>query len=154
MAKAGYTAQTGAAVALVAATAKTVLSVTAPAQFGADLQSIVIDFDGVTATDKPVFVEVCTTTAATAGTSTAGTVNQLYGRTITAGFTTAYAYTIEPTVLTPVWSAMVTPIGGTFAYNWPLGQTPDSAVSQGFYVRCTAPTSAVNVRVTLTFERT
>ncbi len=34
----------------------------------------------------------------------------------------------------------------------PLGDTPDSAVSEGFVIRCTAP-AAVNVRAALEFER-
>ena len=152
MAKAGYSASTGAAVALAAATAKTILSVTAPAQFGVDLQSIRLSFDGVTASAVPVLVELCTTTAATAGTSSAATVNQIYGRTITAGFTSAYNYTVEPTVLTAIDSWLLTPNGGTVLYNWPLGQTPDSAVSQGFYLRLTAP-AIVNARATFTWER-
>ena len=49
MSKAGYSATTTAAVALVAATAKSVLSVIAPAQFGVDLTKFRLGFDGVTA---------------------------------------------------------------------------------------------------------
>ena len=37
-------------------------------------------------------------------------------------------------------------------YDYPLGDTPDSAFSEGFVVRCTAP-AAVNVRASLVFER-
>jgi hypothetical protein len=153
MAQVLYSAATGAAVALVAATAKSVLSVTAPASFGVDLRKIRLAFDGVTASDKGVLVEVCYSTFATAGTTTAGTVNQIAGRTVTAGFTTAYNYTIEPTVLTVVESFLVSPYNGTYVYDYPLGDSPDSAVSNGFVIRCTAPTSAVNVRGTLIFGR-
>jgi hypothetical protein len=46
MSKARYSAQTGAAVALSAATAKTVLAVIAPAQFGCDLVGYEVAFDG------------------------------------------------------------------------------------------------------------
>jgi hypothetical protein len=153
MAKAGYSAATGAAVALVAATAKTVLAVTAPAQFGVDLKKLRVGFDGVTASAVPVLVELCYSTFATAGTSTAGTVNQTYGRTIVAGFTTAYNYTAEPTVLTPFDRWTLTPNGGLVIYDYPLGDTPDTAVSNGFALRLTAP-AAVNVNATLWFERT
>jgi hypothetical protein len=159
MAKAGYAASTEADVALVTATAKTVLGVNAPAQFGADLRGIEISFDGITNTDKPVLVEVCQCTFATnpPGTnSTSATVVQIYGRAITPGFVAAYNWTAEPTVLgatTTVKTMRLTPNGGTFDYDWPLGETPDNDVSKGFGVRCTAPTNAVNVRATLRIER-
>ena len=153
MAQTLYSATTGAAVALVASTAKSVLSVTAPAQFGVDLRKIRVSFDGVTATDKAVLIELCSSTVATSGTSTSGIVNQVAGRAVTAGFTTAYNYTAEPTVLTVLESFTVSPYNGTFVYDYPLGDSPDSAVSQGFVIRCTAPTSAVNVRATLIFGR-
>lgn len=157
MAKAGYALQTGAAVALVAATAKTVLCVIAPASFGVDFKKLHLAFDGVTASDKAVLIELCTSTLATNSTpgtaNSTGTVNQIYGRSITAGFTGFYASTSEPTVLTPVWSWLLSPQGGTALYDFPLGDTPDCAVSNGFAIRCTAPTTAVNVRATAFFER-
>ena len=160
MAKAGYAVSTEANVALVATTAKTILGVLSPAQFGADLRGVEISFDGITNTDKPVLVEICQCTFATnpPGTnSTSSTVVQIYGRAITAGFTGAYNWTAEPTVLsaaTTVKTLALTPNGGTYDYDWPLGETPDNDVSKGFAVRCTAPTSAVNARGTLRFERT
>src|SRR5438477_12189391 len=134
MAKAGYTASTEADVALVATTAKTVLGVNAPAQFGCDLRGLEIAFDGVTTTDKPVLVEVCACTFATnpPGTaSTANTVQQIYGRAIVAGFTGAYAWTAEPTVIAVLKTLRLTPNGGTDDYDWPLGETLDNDVSKG-----------------------
>jgi len=155
MAQTLYSAVTGAAVALTAATAKSVLSVTSGAQFGVDLKKIRIGFDGVTSTDKAVLVDVCYSTFATAGTTTAGTVNQIAGRTIaTTGMSTAYNYTVEPTVLTIIDQFLLSPYNGTAIYDIPLGDTYDTAVSQGFVIRCTAPTSAVNCRATMIFGRT
>ena len=159
MAKCGYAVETSAAVALTATTARTALFVLAPATFGVDLRSVAVSFDGVTTTDKPVLIEVCSTTGAT--NSTPGTnntnensnIDQLYGRSITAGFVAGSACTSEPTVLSCIKQWLLTPNGGTFDYDWPLGETPDSPVSQGFAVRLTAPTSAVNARVWLRFER-
>lgn len=154
MAKTGYSISTeAAAVALVGATAKTVLGVTAPAQFGVDLKKIRLGFDGVSASAVPVFVELCVSTGATAGTTTAVTVNQIYGRTITPGFTAAKNYSAEPTVLTMIESWLLSPNGGLVLYDWPLGDTPDCAVSQAFFLRLTAPV-AVNVRASMVFERT
>jgi hypothetical protein len=157
MAKAGYVVKTGAAVGLVAATAKTVLMVLAPAQFGIDLKKVRIAFDGVTATAVPVYIEIVSSTNATNSTpgtgNTTATVNQVYGRTITAGFTAFYNSSAEPTVLTSIDEVpLLDPNKGLFVYDWPLGDTPDSAVSAGLGLRMTAP-AAVNVRAALYFER-
>jgi hypothetical protein len=151
MAKAGYTAEVGAPVALVAATAKTVLAVIAPAQFGIDLVKYRIGFDGVTASAIPVLVEIVAFT--TDGTGTSGTVNQAYGRTITPGFTTKYNYSVEPTVPTALDRFTMTPNGGTIVYDAPRdGSTLDQAVSALLGIRCTAP-AAVNVNATMWVER-
>lgn len=156
MAKAGYSCTTEGAVALAAATAKSVIGVASTADFGTDLKKYRVGFDGVTASAVPVLVELCYATFATNGpgtNSTATTVRQEYGRVLTAGFTTATNWTTEPTVLTVIESYLLTPNGGTILYDYPLGDTPDSAFSQGFVVRCTAP-AIVNVRASLVFERT
>lgn len=151
MAKAGYSAATASPVALVAATAKSVLSVIAPAQFGVDLTKIRIGFDGVTASAVPVLVELVQFT--TDGTGTGGTVNQVYGPAITAGFTSKVNYTVEPTTATVVDRWTLTPNGGLVIYDWPLGTTPNTAVSNLYTLRCTAP-AVVNVMATMWFERT
>lgn len=154
MTKAGYTLQTAAAVALVAATAKSVLSVIAPAQFGVDLQKVRVSFDGVTASAVPVFCEICTSTQAGAGTSgTAVTVQQIYGRAITAGFTGGSNFSAEPTTLTAIDSFLLDPNKGLVIYDWGAGTTPDTAVSNAMVLRCTAP-AAVNIRASMWFERT
>lgn len=156
MAKAGYALTTGAAVSLSAATAKSVLCVICPAQFGIDLKKVKVGFDGVTASAVPVLCELATSTLATNSTpgtnNTTGTVNQVYGRSITAGFTGFYNSTAEPTVLTVFDSWLLTPTGGLVFYDYPLGDTPDTAVSAGIVLRCTAP-AAVNVRASFSFER-
>jgi hypothetical protein len=156
MAKAGYMTTTGAAVALTTV-AKTVLCVIAPAQFGVDLKKLRVAFDGVTASAVPILVELMYSTLAsnsTPGTNnTAGTVTQVYGRTITPGFTSFYASTTEPTVLTVIDSWLLDPNKGLVLYDYPLGDTPDTAVSNGLVIRCTPP-AAVNVRATMWFERT
>lgn len=155
MAKAGYSCSTQGAVALSAATAKSVLGVSAPAQFGVDLKAIKVAFDGTSATATPALIELCYATFATnaPGTaSTSATVDQVYGRSITAGFTAAHTWTTEPTVLTALDEYLLTPDGGTLFERFPLGETPDSAVSQGFVIRINAP-AVVNVRASLFFER-
>jgi hypothetical protein len=155
MAYTGYTASTGTAVALVAATAKSVIGVSAPATFGVNLKKYRIGYDGVTATNVPVLIEVCYATFATNGPGTASTsltVQQAYGRAITAGFTAARNWTTEPTVLTPIDNYTLTPNGGLVIVDIPPSDMPDSAVSNGFVLRMTAP-QAVNVQAALWFER-
>jgi hypothetical protein len=149
--KAGYSAETGAAVALAASTAKTVLTVIAPASFGVDLIGFEVSFDGVTAANIPVLVEVVSYT--TDGTGTAGTVNQVYGRTITPGFTTKYNYSAEPSgTVTSLYRNTITPNGGSLYYDFPRDRTPDTAVSTLIGIRCTAA-QVVNVNATLVVER-
>lgn len=156
MAKANYAAPAAAAVALVAATAKTGWGVLAPAQFGVDLQGFSFAFDGVTATAVPVKIELCKATFATnpPGTaSTSITVQQESGPVITAGFTSASAWTTEPTVLTPIWIWQLDPNKGTQVTDRPPDRTWDNVVSQGYALRFTAP-AAVNVWPTGFFGRT
>jgi hypothetical protein len=160
MAKAGYSVSTSADVALVAATAKTVLAVLAPATFGVDLRGFEIAFDGVTTTDKPVLIEVCTlhvrrrtrrrarrtrTRTRTSCRSTGGGHDGLH-RVLGVDVGADGARAGEDLL-------RLTPNGGTYDYDWPLGETYDNDVSKGFAVRCTAPTSAVNVRASFRFER-
>lgn len=155
MSKAGYTAPAAAGAALTAATAKSVIGVAAPAQFGVDLTKMRISFDGATSTAVPVRVELCQATFATNGpgtNSTSITPVQVYGRSITAGFTAAANWTAEPTVLTVIDAWTLAAYGGLVVYDIPFATTPDSAVSTGFVVRCTAP-AAVNATGSLWFER-
>src|SRR5258705_1342360 len=124
MSKAGYPAPAAAAVALAASTAKSVIGVAAPAQFGVDLTKLRLGFDGVSSANAAVTVEICYATFATNGpgtNSTSITPNQVYGRSITAGFTAASNWTAEPTVLTVIDRFPVTPNGGTFVYDFPQG---------------------------------
>ena len=155
MAKAGYSIVTGGAVALSAATAKSVLGVKSHANFGLDLKKFKVGFDGVTASAVPVLVELCYATFATNSPGTASTSvtpAQIYGRSVTVGATAAKTWTTEPTVLTVVQEWLLSPNGGLVMYDFPLGDTPDSAVSEGFVIRCTAP-AIVSVRASMEFER-
>jgi hypothetical protein len=153
----GYSVNTEGAVALVAATAKTVLGVNGTAAFGVNLTGYTISMAGTVATDASVLVELCYATFATNAPGTASTtvtVDQRYGRTITPGFTGAKNWTTEPTVLTPFAEMMLDPYKTTWSHDYPLGSEPDSAVSQGFAIRCNSPATLSIVRATLRFERT
>ena len=149
--KAGYTCSTPVGGVATGTALKTVLSVIAPTQFGVDLKKLHMGFDGVTASAVPVQVGLWRAT--TDGTGTAGSVSQVYGPSITAGFTSKYNYTAEPTTLTLVDRFSLTPVGGTLIYDFPLGDTPDCPVSNLFALRVTAA-ATVNCHATLWFERT
>jgi hypothetical protein len=158
MADAVYSVNTQGAVALVANTAKTALFVVAPSGHGMALKKWRIGFDGVTASAVPVFWEVnyltgaTNVTAGTGNTSQSANVFQTGGRVISSAFVAGSACTSEPTVQTNVDADLLTPNGGVILYDFPLGDEPDSAVSQGFCVRLNAP-AAVNVRVSMWFKR-
>jgi hypothetical protein len=158
MAKAGYWVGTSSAVALSAAAAKTALMVITPSQFGGDFKKFRISFDGVTASAVPVLCEVVRSTNAsnstpgTGNTSETSNIVQVYGRSITTGFTAFSASTSEPTVLTVVERFLLTPTGGTLIYDFPLGDTYEWDVSAGMGIRLTAP-ATVNARASAIFER-
>lgn len=150
-----YTGITGGAVALSAATAKTILGAKAHANSGLLLSKFEVGFDGVTASAVPVLVELCYCTfgANSPGTnSTSVTVAQKSGRVLTAGFTMGKTWTTEPTTITVLEEFLLTPNGGTILYDVPLGKEPDSALGEGFVIRCNAPAS-VNVRASIEVSR-
>jgi hypothetical protein len=147
-----YAVTTPAAVALTAATAKTVLSISAPAQFGLELLGFEIGLDGATSTAVPLLWELCSHSNATAGTSTAATAQQVGGRAIAAGTTGAYNFSAEPTVLTPLDAENLAQYNGLIVRDYPRDATPDCAVSTGFAMRLTSP-AAVNARITFYFAK-
>jgi hypothetical protein len=157
MAASGYSFITEAAVALTAATARSILGVKAHANSGIQLKAFEVSFDGVTASAIPVLCEICYSTFATnsPGTqSTSCTVRQAYGRALTAGFTAGYSWVAanEPTVLTVSRVFYIAPDKGLFAYQFPLGLEPDTALAEGLVIRLTAP-AAVNARAGMVVER-
>jgi len=156
MAKCGYTVNTEGEVTLSAATAKTILGVKAGANVGLDLRGFEVDFDGVTAANEPVLIEICYATWATnapATNSTNITELQLYGRVITPDFVGAKNWTAEPTVLTVLWPLTLDPNKGLFEWEWEDNKSPDCAVNEGFAIRCTAP-QTVNPRARMRLEHT
>jgi hypothetical protein len=150
-----YSAVTGGAVALSAATAKTILGVKAHANSGLLLKKVKIGFDGVTATAVPVLVEVGYCTWATNGpgtNSSSVTPLQKNGRVLTVGFTAAKTWTTEPTAITVLDEILLPAFMGAALYDIPLGDEYDCALAEGFVIRCTAP-ATVNVRATLDVSR-
>lgn len=149
-----YSAVTGGAVALSAATAKTILGVKAHANSGLLVKEAFVSFDGVTASAIPALIELCYCTFASnsPGTnSTSVTPAQLSGRVLTAGFTAGKTWTTEPTTITVLKEILVHPSAGMI-YQIPLGDEPDTALGEGLVIRVTAP-AVVNVRGTMVVQR-
>lgn len=154
---AGYVINTGAsAIALVAATAKTIMYVNAGASSNIDLCELCVGFDGVTASAVPALVEWTFSTKASnsvPGTgSTAFTPLQSRGwPTSASGNAGANTCTSEPTVQVSHRQWLVTPNGGLLIMQFPLGREPtgisSGAAISGIQVACrvTAP-AVVNVR--------
>lgn len=151
-----YACTTESAVALSAATAKSIVGVKAHANSGLLVCSFSVSFDGVTASAVPVLIEIgyCTWATNSPGTnSTSTTPRQQGGRVLTAGFTSAKNWTAEPTTITQAFEEMLlTPNGGLVKYDFPLGTELDCALAEGFVIRCTAP-ATVNVRGGLVVSR-
>lgn len=148
---AGYTVETTGDIALTAATAKTILSVINAANSLIRLVEIGVSFDGVSGTAEPVTVELCSSTQATAGTSTSQTPVQCRGPTRTVQATGARNYTAEPTVLTVLKRWLVHPQTG-MVIQFPLGREPEQTVTaDALCIRCTAP-ATVNAAGYIEFE--
>lgn len=148
---AGYTVESNGDIALVAATAKSVVNVINGANALARIAEMGVSFDGVTAGNEPITVELCHSTQATAGTSTSHTIAQLRGATRTVEGTGARNYTAEPTVLTVLKRWLVHPQTG-LVIQYPLGREPEQiTTADGTIIRCIAP-DAVNCQAYLEFE--
>lgn len=155
MSAVGYSIISGGAIALSAATAKTILGAKAHANSGLQLKGFEVAFDGTTGSAVPVLVEICYCTwgANSPGTNSSSvTPLQNYGRVLTAGFTAGKTWTTEPTTLSVIKEFLMPPDKGIISYLWPLGMEPDCALAEGFAIRCNAP-ATVNVRASMNVER-
>jgi hypothetical protein len=153
-----YGVAAGADVALVAATAKSVLGIRAGATFGLDLAmwSIAFDASGASApTNEPILVELCRCTFATNSTpgtnNTTETPEQLMGRVMAHGMTAMSAWTAEPTVLTVLDEFLIHGQQGVKEFSG-LGQEFDTDLNHGFVLRVTSP-AVVNCRPALRVYR-
>lgn len=151
-----------AALALAAATAKTIIYLNAGATDQPILSELCVGFDGVTASATPALVEHVFGTKATNSTpgtaSTAGVAVQQRGwPTQAPASAAAVNCTSEPTVLTSARQWLVTPNGGLIVLQMPLGREPTGVASgtaqsgNQLGIRVTAP-AIVNTRGYLEFE--
>lgn len=141
---------TGANVALVASTAKSVLGIQSDSNKTLKITEFGIGFDATDATKAPVLVELCACTFATnaPGTnSTTVTAVKQSGTGATDDNAAARAWTTEPTVITVLKEWLIDSNKGQLIVQFPLGREPESVAGQGFVLRCTSGTgSTPNVR--------
>lgn len=136
-------------VALAAATAKTVLQITAPATIRARLRELTIGLDGVTAANPPGLVELLT--QSTAGTMSATTPAPVDPAAPASLVTASFNATVEPTPGTVVRRWRVTPVGGLFVLPFPFDSEQLVLPASGrLGIRCTF-SAIVNVNASLTY---
>jgi hypothetical protein len=136
------------AVALVAATAKTVLQIATPATLRARVRGVQISLDGVTAANVPGLVELIRQT--TAGTMSALTPAPVDSSAPASLVTASHTATAEPTAGTVLWAKRLTPNGGLL--ELPIFDVDQIVVPiSGFLgLRCTFA-QVVNVNASVTF---
>lgn len=143
------TAENTAAVALSAATAKTVIQLNAPTNQRIKLQRIGIFFDGASTTATPVLCRLVIAT--TAGTNTALTLNKLVSSDSETIQTTAGENaSAEPTKTTLLDQWLIHPQQG-IDLTYAFGQEKFIVGGGRVALEITAP-AAVNVRAKIDFE--
>lgn len=148
---------TGGAIALTAATAKTVLMLIASTANQPSWVEAQVSFDGVSASAVPVLVEWISSTQATAGTNTAQTPKQIRGWPGQPSQTSAAVnYTAEGTTYEAFKKRLLTPNGGLLVIQQPMGREPTGIITattqfKGMGFRLTAP-AGVNCHVDAEFE--
>ena len=139
--RSGTSATNTTGVALVAATAKTVVAILGSSADTVCVEEITVSFASATATDAPATVELGRITAL--GTMTAFTPVQSYGPTMATSATAGYNATVEPTYSGIGRACYVPVFNGLLILQFPLGREPAAlAGSQGFAIRVTSPVAA------------
>lgn len=135
-------------VALVAATAKTVVAALGSSGDSIGLLRAKVSFDGVTGTAVPALVEIGVITAL--GTMTSFTPVQNSGVVMASSASAGYNASGEPTYTRIIDSFYVPVFNGLYEAWYPLGEEPNAIGSQGFGIRVTAP-AAVNCLASLLY---
>lgn len=125
------------AVALVAATAKTVLQINAPSSRRGKIKEIGIGFSSTNTAHSPVLVRLMRAT--TAGTSTSTTPAPLDPADPVALFTAGKNFSAEPTLTDELRRWRITPVGGQAIVPLALGDEIFIGTSGRLALVCTAP---------------
>lgn len=130
---------TATAVSLTAATAKTVIMISAPSSRRGKVKELAVGFSSTNTAHAPVLVRLMrATTAGTAGSS--ATPAPIDPADPAALFTAGVNYSAEPTLTDTVAGPFrITPVGGQLIYPIPLGDEVFIATSGRVALVCTAP---------------
>lgn len=143
MAARGYVARSGSSgtvstpVAMVAATAKTVVAVLGASSDTINVDEIGISFDGITSAAVPALVELVEISAL--GTMTSYTPQQLYGPAQASSSSAGYNAAAEPTIQAVKGAWYVPVFNGLFVIQYPLGKEPEVVASRGWGLRVNVP---------------
>lgn len=143
-----YTARDS-AVALSAGANKTLVQILAGSAKPLRIVEVGVSFDGVTGTAVPVTVDLMRQT--TSGTASALTIVQENPQTEAPAATARNAFSAEPTAGDILRTWYVTPAGGLWVMQFPLGREPVVGVSGRIALRVNAP-ATVNAAGYLTFD--
>lgn len=136
-------------IALGAGVAKTIIELATPASRSARLAQWWVEFDGTSAANTPVKVELMRGSATITGTTL--TPVKYNDPNAPASLVTAkHTATVEGTATDLMESHRVPPTGG-LVIQYPLGREPEIALSTFLRIRCTAA-QAVNVTVGAIWE--
>jgi hypothetical protein len=123
------------AVAAASAAAKTVLQVVAGSTTRQLVKAWEVSLDGADSTKTPVLVELVRQT--TAGTASALTLVKHDEASVAALGSAQQTFTIEPTAGDILASVYLSPAGGIYSYQFPLGDEPVIASSGRLGIRVT-----------------
>lgn len=144
-----YTARV-AGVSITASTAKTLVQVVPGTNTPVRVIEVGVSFTSTTSTDVPVQIDMLR--QSTAGTSSALTlVADQESNSKTAVATALQTFTAEPTAGNVLRSWQVTPIGGLFVIQFPLGREPD-ALTNRIGLKVTPGAQAQTATAYITFE--
>lgn len=138
------------AIALVAATTKSIFELSAPSTDDARVTAVSLTFDGVTASNSPVKIELGVDDAgATTMTGTALTSANLRqnSRSTASAMAAKHTATVEGTYAPDFTLFFRVPPTSGMTWQWPLGNELFVPASAFFRIRCTAA-QAVNVSFT------
>lgn len=137
VARSGSSATNSTTVAMVAATAKSVVAVLGSSADSINLLRVKVSFDGVTPTAIPALVEIGVISAL--GTVTSFTPVQHSGVVLASAASAGYNATVEPTYVRIIDTFYVPVYMGLYEAWVPLGEEAIAIASQGFAIRVTAP---------------
>lgn len=156
---ANFAITTGAAVALTASTAKSVIGYKTPSNLQAKLTEWGCSFDATDATKAPVLVELC---ACTWGANAPGTNSTSVTAVLQSGQytissnnwgTAGRTWTTEPTTITVLKEFQIDSNKGQLILPLSLGRELEAYNGGGWVVRCTSGSgSTPNVRAYMEFE--